>query len=595
MTLVVWKTKKSDYENGKVLYSKNAVQGDHMVLHCEKDEHPLLGLKVFGKSAQKRYEGNQLLNIPDRVDSYNGVTKTVVNGVSTLTGTSTGTYTSWYIGQYRETNVLFTLEAGIYTVTDCQLWSYDGTSRVNKVGTFTIQEPFNVTGISTLTYNTGVTLNETLYPMLNIGDAALPFEPYVGNQLSPSPDYPQEIVSVGDSGSVEVGVYGGNLADQTQAVFFDKTTAWVNDEISIEYESRDSHRIVNIPFDGKAGMTYFAKCKIIENNTNVDVIPYLPESLQYFSGNKNTIQCVFTPKQDVSQFGIYVNVSDFVEGLKVRMTDFIISEMDIPYEPYIKQSLIASTQNGLPGIPVSDTSLSNYTDSNGQMWCCDEVDLEQGLYIQRIGLIKSYSDESISVDYMSTTGSLDTGAMVQYILATPIEAPLSEEELAAYQSLRSNYPVTTVINDANAWMEIKYPTNIMYKPKTDWKWINDKEGDYFNKEDYNRIIGNIEYLREMASKVNPEFDIVHLDEKTSYADYIYADEFNTIEGNLTKICKGTFPYSVEEQKMYYPNQPTPDYAELNRIESILLKRYEFLQNQIDGRKTLSFVLGGGEF
>lgn len=132
-------------------------------------------------------------------------------------------------------------------------------------------------------------------------------------------------------------------------------------------------------------------------------------------------------------------------------------------------------------------------------------------------------------------------------------------------------------------------------PKTNWKWINDKEGDYFNKEDYNRIIGNIEYLREMSAKVNPEFDTEHLDEKTSYADYIYADEFNTIEGNLTKICKGTFPYSVEEQKMYYPNQPTPDYAELNRIESILLKRYEFLQSQIDGRKTLSFVLGGGEF
>lgn len=132
-------------------------------------------------------------------------------------------------------------------------------------------------------------------------------------------------------------------------------------------------------------------------------------------------------------------------------------------------------------------------------------------------------------------------------------------------------------------------------PKTNWKWISDIEGDYFNKEDYNRIIGNIEYLRELSKKVNPEFSTEHLDEKTSYSDYIYADEFNTIEENLTKICKGTFPYVAEKQNTYYPNQAIPDYTEFNRIESILLERYEFLQSQIDGRKTLSFVLGGGEF
>lgn len=132
-------------------------------------------------------------------------------------------------------------------------------------------------------------------------------------------------------------------------------------------------------------------------------------------------------------------------------------------------------------------------------------------------------------------------------------------------------------------------------PKTDWKWISNEEGDYFNKEDYNRIIGNIEFLREMSAKVNPEFSTEHLDEKLSYSDYIYADEFNTIEENLTKICKGTFPYTAEKQETYYPNQPTPDYAELNRIESLLLKRYEFLLGQIAGRKTLSFLLGGGEF
>lgn len=132
-------------------------------------------------------------------------------------------------------------------------------------------------------------------------------------------------------------------------------------------------------------------------------------------------------------------------------------------------------------------------------------------------------------------------------------------------------------------------------PKTDWKWVNEATGDYFNKEDYNRIIGNIQYLHELSAEVNPEFDIVILPEKASYADYIYADEFNVLEANLVAVSRGTYPYAAVEQKTYYPNQPTPDYAEFNRIESLLLARYEFLMRQIEGRKTLSFVLGGSEF
>lgn len=46
------------------------------------------------------------------------------------------------------------------------------------------------------------------------------------------------------------------------------------------------------------------------------------------------------------------------------------------------QTLALPTPNGLPGIPV--TSGGNYTDSTGQQWVCDEVDLERGVKVQRI-------------------------------------------------------------------------------------------------------------------------------------------------------------------------------------------------------------------
>lgn len=59
----------------------------------------------------------------------------------------------------------------------------------------------------------GDVIHETTNIMLNDGDIALPYEPYTGGKPSPSPDYPQEIKSVGDSGSIEVNVRGKNLVD----------------------------------------------------------------------------------------------------------------------------------------------------------------------------------------------------------------------------------------------------------------------------------------------------------------------------------------------------------------------------------------------
>lgn len=47
------------------------------------------------------------------------------------------------------------------------------------------------------------------------------------------------------------------------------------------------------------------------------------------------------------------------------------------------QTLTLPTPTGLPDIPV--TSGGNYTDQSGQQWVCDEVDLERGVRVQRVG------------------------------------------------------------------------------------------------------------------------------------------------------------------------------------------------------------------
>jgi hypothetical protein len=71
------------------------------------------------------------------------------------------------------------------------------------------------------------------------------------------------------------------------------------------------------------------------------------------------------------------------------------------YEPYnTAQTLTAQTPNGLPGIPVF--SDGNYTDENGQMWVCDEIDFARGKYVQRIGVVDYSNSNAPSVSIGGT-------------------------------------------------------------------------------------------------------------------------------------------------------------------------------------------------
>ena len=176
----------------------------------------------------------------------------------------------------------------------------------------------------------------------------------------------------------------------------------------------------------------------------------------------------------------------------------------------------------LPGIPV--TSGGNYTDRNGQQWICDEVDLERGVYVRRIGSkeftgaanenwfvrnetpvifyiaisdkrinyepvpnvllcshfpvaphMDAYQTECITETYYRNGNLnilinhqgvdtldefraflLENPMTVRYVLATPIETPLTETEIAAYRAIHTHKPNTTVLNDAGAHMAVEY-------------------------------------------------------------------------------------------------------------------------------------------
>ncbi|MDO4327136.1 MAG: hypothetical protein Q4E24_14070 [bacterium] len=129
------------------------------------------------------------------------------------------------------------------------------------------------------------------------------------------------------------------------------------------------------------------------------------------------------------------------------------------------------------------------------------------------------------------------------------------------------------------------------EPKTDWQ-----ETDFFNIEDYNRIKGNLNEIRRQALLLWPDFDFDEMGADKTYQDYgFYADEINCFEANVEHICVGIFPFVVGERQTFYDNQPFIDWKELNRIEEACRLIYSNIKSRIEGRKTLAFPLGGGDF
>lgn len=128
-------------------------------------------------------------------------------------------------------------------------------------------------------------------------------------------------------------------------------------------------------------------------------------------------------------------------------------------------------------------------------------------------------------------------------------------------------------------------------PKTNWQ-----ASDYFNISDYNRIKGNLNAIKELASTLWAEVKFSEMGADKTYEDYgFYADEINLFEENVENFRNSLVDLPVGEKKTYYENTAFIDYTELNRIESACLRFYQNIQSAAGDRKRLAFTLGKGRF
>lgn len=243
---------------------------------------------------------------------------------------------------------------------------------------------------------------------IEIGTEATDYEPYTGGQPSPSPDYPQQIVSAGSDGKIGVEVRGKNLFELTG----------IRDNEYLRIEKIENNTIYARPTNMNAespGTTNYSngwvnfseKIKVISGILYTISLSYKavqkmmeiekldPARILVFKDSENIIL-----NEEIKQeIGKYVDVEipllipDGTDSIYFTITcnncSVAIKNIQIEeggytsYEPYHEpQSLSISTPTGLPAIPV-DTD-GNYTDANGQQWIADYVDLKRGKYVQNI-------------------------------------------------------------------------------------------------------------------------------------------------------------------------------------------------------------------
>lgn len=215
------------------------------------------------------------------------------------------------------------------------------------------------------------------------------YEPYTGGAPSPSPSYPQEIESAGQSGEIGVTVTGTNLlpfevgqkGDGFEA-FADGVQVDVGRNVDI-YAVGRSNGNVESGYDEFALMTagkYYIYSDI--QGVNLYAVVWRKGTnviLGYSTGGvAKEIEVM-----DGDKFRIFLRTEEAFNGkVKAMITRTPMNATS--YEPYKPaQKLIIPTPGGLPGIPVS--SGGNYTDKDGQQWVADEIDLANGEKVQWIG------------------------------------------------------------------------------------------------------------------------------------------------------------------------------------------------------------------
>lgn len=337
------------------------------------------------------------------------------------------------------------------------------------------------------------------------------YEPYTGGVPSPNPDYPQDLVSVENP---TVNIYGKNIANLSthsgsanyvslidildlSVVKKGKTytlSIWLDSEVdSVCYWNNAAKVFSYLEFNVRAGLhrytyTFVASEDGINYTSPVNVLNKYPtndgkvitasnaqleegpDATEYASfGMQSLIATHTLPGIPVTSGGNYTDANgrqwicdeiDFERGVLIQRvgtrifdgsTDEIWhDELDLENTTMFRIEIPDSVNVG--NVAASDFMCDHFMVK--QIYNGDSVGVQHTMRQFYFRLLNSTLN---SIDLNGWKAWLTANPVkVQYILATPIETPLSESEIAPFRKLKTNYHCTTVLNDAGARMAIEY-------------------------------------------------------------------------------------------------------------------------------------------
>lgn len=393
-----------------------SASGNPAIMSDTLKNNPMNEMKVFGWSKQERTTGAQLFpTITPSIEEKNGITvEYMEHGKIHISGTSEKTV-DFITPTFELLAGTYTLSMGINidnTLMRCTLSTAEGLPYfdiLNNEASKTETTEDNMILYLLLRVYGGKTMDITIQPMLNTGTSPLPWEPYTGGQPSPSPDYPQEIVSAGSDGKIGIEVRGKNLVDiygysassmfspEAERNLFNDygttiSTTEKTDKLIVNQEIIDGATADNYTSgyfcvginpkleDGKNYIITF-KINVIQNPFHVSDIIVMFNGIDAYRaqvvGDKVTVKVKY------NEFNERQYVEFRIRGMSLEFSNFMIVEVGETddYEPYYEpQSLSISTLTRLSAIPVNTGG--NYTDDDGQQWIADYIDFKRGKLVK---------------------------------------------------------------------------------------------------------------------------------------------------------------------------------------------------------------------
>lgn len=366
----------------------STAQGE-TILVTDSAKVPPENIKLFGKTTQVNTEGNQLFDgtVINAIGSTNGtlISSTLKSAIIPITGGQT------YTISVMTKDVIFTSTTSEYPAVNVALVdAYSGASG-NSVSSKTVVTSANANYL-VVGFGNGVDIH-TGEIMVNIGTTALPFEPYTGGKPSPSIDYPQELNSCGDDGSIEQKLLNKNLLKNTGTTTTKNgITFTVNEDKSVTCNGTATAEVV-FTLNPNLTIEVGKRCVLsgcpVGGNKNTYYLAVSNFQNDFGSGSVGWIN-FFKTLYAAIVIKAGTTVSNLIFYPMVRHADI----EDDTYEPYTEQTLTSLTPNGLPGLPLGQTILDEIKNSpihmsgvyhdGEQYWIGDTKEYKRGKNVHRI-------------------------------------------------------------------------------------------------------------------------------------------------------------------------------------------------------------------